>query len=146
MAARPLSALQLAPHPRGDSRAGAGCPSWRAQLGKVCLALEARTQLGEAIHPRPMEEGTHESFPLLPSSSEVPGWTEAGHLLSLLALLIRRGHSSQGLVEVTAPGSVAICEHVKFPPHAAPLPPPKPPHPLTPQGHSDSDRYYLQAV
>lgn len=96
-------------------------PSWE----KSCSALQPTTWLGEAIHPHPVVEGIHESFPFLLSLLKVPGLTEAGQLLIPFSSEIERGQASlhrgpvQGLVEATTPGSVATCEQVKF----APLPP-----------------------
>lgn len=70
MAASPPTSLLLAPPLRDARGDGPGCLRWGAGPGwrKSPLSLQVRTQLGEAIHPRPVVEAMHDSFPLLLSS------------------------------------------------------------------------------
>lgn len=63
MAASPPASLQLAPHRRGAQ--AQACLRRGARLGKVPSALQVRTWRGGAVHPRPVVEGMHGSFPVL---------------------------------------------------------------------------------
>lgn len=145
MAASPPPSLQLAPHLGGAGGEGPGCLSRRVRLVKVPFSPQARTEPGEATHPRPVLGVRMRACHCfcLPRRSQA---AEAGYLPIPFRSEIERGQTShgcgpaQGWVEVTASGFTAACEQVESPPRPTPL---KHPYPLIHPGPSDSDRYYL---